>query len=105
MRRIEEFGKAELQLETAMAALEKDGITISISVVLKTPGEVMRGGLFYLDLVEDARILYDRGEFLQQFLEDLRARLRKLGARRIWQGNAWYWDLKPDFKVGDVFEI
>ncbi len=105
MRRIAEFGEPEKQLESTIAALEEDGITTSLSVILKTPTEVMRGGLFYLDLVDDARVLYDRGEFFQRFLEDLRARLRKLGARRIWQGNAWYWDLKPDFKAGDVFEI
>ncbi len=105
MRRIAEFGEVEEQLEPVMASLEKDGITTSLSVILKTPAEVERGGLFYLDFVEDARVLYDRGEFFQRFLESLRTRLRKLGARRIWRGNAWYWDLKPDFRAGDVFEI
>ena len=24
-------------------------------------------------------------------------------ARRL--GNAWYWDLKPDYKPGDVFDL
>jgi hypothetical protein len=27
------------------------------------------------------------------------------GARRIWCGNAWYWDLKPDYRPGEVFEL
>jgi len=31
----------------------------------------------------------------------LKGRLDKLGARRIWKDDAWYWDLKPDFKPGD----
>ncbi|MGE5303540.1 MAG: nucleotidyltransferase domain-containing protein [Alphaproteobacteria bacterium] len=105
MRRIGEFRNVEERLEPTLAALEREGVSTSLSVILKTPTEVQRGGLFYLDFIEDARVLYDRGEFFQRFLEDLRARLRKLGARRIWQGNAWYWDLKPDFKAGDVFEI
>lgn len=105
MRRIAESGEVEEQLQPVMASLEKDGITTALSVILKTPAEVERGGLLYLDFVEDARVLYDRGEFFQRFLEGLRSRLRKLGARRIWRGNAWYWDLKPDFKPGDVFEI
>jgi hypothetical protein len=29
----------------------------------------------------------------------------QLDARRIWLGNAWHWDLKPDFKPGDVIEL
>jgi predicted nucleotidyltransferase len=105
MRRIGEFRNVEERLEPTLAVLEREGVSTSLSVILKTPTEVQRGRLFYLDFIEDARVFYDRGEFFQRFLEDLRARLRKLGARRIWHGNAWYWDLKPDFKAGDVFEI
>jgi predicted nucleotidyltransferase len=105
MRRIAEFGKVEERLEPLLASLEKEGIATSLSVILKTPAEVNRGGLFYLDFIEDARLLYDRDGFFRQFLDQLNDRLRKLGARRIWRGNAWYWDLKPDFKFGDVFEI
>ena len=55
--------------------------------------------------VEDTRILYDEGGFFAAVLDRLRARLRQLGSRRIWRGNAWYWDLKPDFKPGEVFEL
>jgi predicted nucleotidyltransferase len=105
MRRITEFREVEDQLEPMLASLEKEGITTSLSAILKTPTEVKRGGLFYLDFVEDARLLYDREDFFRRYLEQLQDRLRKLGARRIWQGNAWYWDLKPDFKPGDVLEI
>jgi hypothetical protein len=49
--------------------------------------------------------LYDREGFLQSALGRLKARLESLGARRIWRGNAWFWDLKPDFKPGDVIEL
>ncbi|HWP57484.1 MAG TPA: hypothetical protein VNL14_06340, partial [Candidatus Acidoferrales bacterium] len=51
-----------------------------------------------LESVNDL-LLYD------SYLQRLRERLARLGARRVWRGNAWYWDLKPDFKPGDVFEI
>jgi len=105
VRRVAEFGHVEEQLEPLLASLEKVGITTTLSVVIKTPAEVQRGGLFYLDFIDDARILYDRENFLRGFLNQLRDRLARLGARRVWQGNAWYWDLKPDFKPGDVFEI
>ena len=105
MRRIAEFNKVEERLGPILEAFKKDDISTSVFAILKTPAEVQRGGLFYLDFVEDARLLYDRGDFFRGFLDQLRNRLRRLGARRVWRGNAWYWDLKPDFKVGDVFEI
>jgi hypothetical protein len=31
--------------------------------------------------------------------------LHELGARRVRLGSAWYWDLKPDFKPGEVFDL
>ena len=105
IRRMEEFREVEDRLEPVLASLKKEGISTSLSVIIRTPAEVQRGGLLYLDLTEDARLLYDRGSFFETFLDQLRGRLRELGARRIWRGNSWYWDLKPDFKPGDVFEI
>jgi hypothetical protein len=56
-------------------------------------------------MVEDAMLLVDRDDFMRNALEALRLRLAALGARRIWRGNAWFWDLKPDYRPGEVFEI
>lgn len=42
---------------------------------------------------------------LGRYFDRLRARLSQLGARRIWRGNAWYWELKPDLKPGEVFAL
>ena len=49
--------------------------------------------------------LYDRESFLERALAGLRARLARLGAQRIWRGSAWIWDLKPDYRPGDVFDL
>ena len=76
-----------------------------LSPVLKTPSEVQQGSPLFLDMLEDARLLVDRDAFLERAFEALRARLARLGARRIWRGNAWFWDLKPDYKPGEVFEL
>ncbi len=105
MRRIAEFEVAEKRLGPVLSNLSLQGISTCLSPVLKTPAEVQRGGLFYIDLVEDGRLLYDRDGFLKGFLDRVRGRLRQLGARRIHCGNAWYWDLKPDFKPGEIFEL
>jgi len=105
MRRVKEFEKVENRLAPLFLSLNREGISTFLSATFKTPAEVKRGSLFYLDLVDDARLLYDRDDFFKNFLNGLRRRLSELGARRIWRGNSWYWDLKPDFKAGDVFEL
>ncbi|NJD69555.1 MAG: nucleotidyltransferase domain-containing protein [candidate division NC10 bacterium] len=76
-----------------------------ISVILKTPQEAERGSRLFLDMVEDAKLLYDRAGFFQRQLIELREKLTRLGARRIAIDGAWYWDLKPDYRWGDVIEL
>jgi len=34
-----------------------------------------------------------------------RQRLRRLGSRRVWVGSQWYWDLKPDYRRGELFRV
>jgi predicted nucleotidyltransferase len=81
------------------------GGTVDLSPVFKTRDEVLAGSPLFLDMVDDARILYDRDGFFAAALERLRGRLAALGAKRVWRGNAWYWDLKPDYRPGEVFEL
>lgn len=76
-----------------------------ISTVLKTRKEAEYHSPLYLDMVEDGKILYDKGGFIQKVFSDIKERLKALGAKRIWIGDKWYWDLKPDFKPGEVVEI
>jgi predicted nucleotidyltransferase len=78
---------------------------IELSPVFKTPEEILNGSPLLLDMVEDSRLLFDREDFFQHAMKHLDERLRRLGARRIWRGNAWYWDLKPDYRQGEIFEI
>ncbi len=88
-----------------MAADRSPVDTPCISPVFKTPEEVARGSALFLDIVEDGRILFDREGFFAHFRERFRQRLSQLGARRVWIGSAWYWDLKPDYRPGEVFEL
>ena len=76
-----------------------------ISVILKTPQEAERGSRLFLDMVEDAKLLYDREGFFAQQLKRLQIKLARLGARRIDINGTWYWDLKPDYRWGDVIEL
>ncbi len=103
--RIREFERVEEQITPFLEELRQKGIQTEISAVLKSPEEAERGSPLFLDMVEDGRILFDRNDFFAGVLDRLRDRLKALGAKRVWRGNAWHWVLKPDFKPGEVFEI
>jgi predicted nucleotidyltransferase len=103
--RLDEFLPLERPLGPALAEIEPGGPPIMVSPVFKTPAEVEQGSPLFLDMVEDARILYDPESVLSRYLTRFRARLAELGARRIWRGEGWYWDLKPDFKPGEIVTL
>lgn len=105
LRRVDEFAAVEKLVEPVMSAAQSEGLHTRLSPVFKTPEELRRGSPLFLDLVDDAIVLVDRDGALRGQLEHLRGRLRELGARRVWLGDAWYWDLKPDYHVGEVFEL
>jgi uncharacterized protein len=105
MARVAEFGGIEAELAELFARLRRAGIATVLSPVLKTPAEVEQGSSLFLDMLDDARILVDRDGFLAHAFAQFRERLARLGARRIWRGNAWFWDLKPDYRPGEVFEL
>ncbi len=104
--RIEEFcSRVEPALETLLRQLSARGIHTRLSPVFKTPEELEVGSPLLLDMVEDAVILDDPEGILAGRLRRLQERLAELGARRVWQGDQWYWDLKPDYRPGEVFEL
>jgi hypothetical protein len=105
MARVEEFLPVEERLAPLLAACGTHEATPTLSPVLKTPEEVEFGSPLFLDMVEDAKVLYDEGGFFASCLDRLRSRLRQLGARRVHRGNAWHWVLKPDLKPGEIFEL
>jgi len=98
--RVEEF------IEGVEEPLErKEHFLPEISPVIKTPEEVRLGSPLFLDLTEEALILYDEKDFLRNYLAELRDRLKRLGARRVQRGGSRYWILKPDYRPGEVIEL
>ena len=97
--------QADRLSEPRLQTLRKQGIVVDICPILKTPDEAERTSPLYLDLVEDAMILYERDGFFSAILGRLRASLRRLGARRIRRGRIRYWELKPDYVPGEVFQL
>jgi predicted nucleotidyltransferase len=96
---------ADLAFERALRRVEKAGIETRLARIVRTPKEAERIVPLYLDMTEDAVLLFDRGRFFAKVLDRVRASLYRLGSRRVRMGKTWYWDLKPDFEPGDVIEI
>ncbi|MEW5866289.1 MAG: nucleotidyltransferase domain-containing protein [Bacillota bacterium] len=105
LERMAEFRKVEVELASLIKAMATEGIATDISPVFKTPEQVEVGSLLFLDMIEDAVILYDESEYFRKHLDKLAARLKDLGARKIKRGGQWHWDLKPDYRPGEVFDL
>jgi len=77
-----------------------------IDPILLTPSEAERTQLFYLDLLDNAVIVYDRDGFMCRILERLRAKLKVLGAMRVeLPDKSWYWVIKPSASFGEAIEV
>ncbi len=105
LKRMDEFLLAEKEIEAWLQTHWHDGEKPRLSPILKNRTEIEAGSPLLLDMTQDARIVLDRHGFLAARLSRLTARLRTLGACRVFRGNAWWWDLKPNFKSGEVFSL
>lgn len=82
------------------------GLFPSLSPLLLSEAEAEENRYIFLDMVEEAVVLFDPEGFFASRMEELRQRLHELGARRIFlPDGSWYWDLKPDLVLGEVFEL
>lgn len=95
----------QLRTESCWKKLEERGFTSFLSVLVLSLEEAREDRYLYLGMVEEARILVDRGRFFQGKIESLRRRLQELGAQKVRRNGDWYWDLKPDLKPGEVITL
>jgi len=78
----------------------------SITPVIKSRIGAEYHSPLYLDITEDGVILFDKDGFFEGIMNDMRARMAELGSKRVWlDDGSWYWDLKPDYKFPEIFEI
>ena len=103
--RLAELGRVDARFENELRRLGAAGIDTRVVPLLKTRREAARVVPLYLDMVEDACLLVDRGGFFAEVLAGLRARLASLGAERRRRGRAHYWVLKRDFVPGESIEL
>lgn len=105
MARVAEWEPTERELAPALEEARAHGVRTEWSPIFKTPEELAEGSPLLFDMTEDARILWDPQGVLEDALRRMKERLARNGARRIWSGNAWYWELKPGHRPGELIRI
>jgi len=86
--------------------LVKRGLYPELKPIILSRSEANMNRYIYLDMIEDANILFDKNNFFKERLEILKRRLKELGSKKVeLEGGGWYWILKPDLKFGEVFEL
>ena len=104
--RIEGLYRIEEELKGELNWLRKHNVYTGLSFYPLREEEAERVPLLFLDLTEDAIILYDKKRCLEGILAGLKAKLLKLGAKRIFMDEEnWYWNLKPNYKFGEVIPL
>ncbi len=97
--------KLEEKIDSQLSNMRKEGQATCISPVIKSIEEASYLCPLYLDLLEDAIILFDKDKNFEKTLSRLRIALDKTKGRRIWKGKRWYWELKPNVKFGELIDI
>ncbi|MCI0371786.1 MAG: nucleotidyltransferase domain-containing protein [candidate division NC10 bacterium] len=103
--RLDLFRKAAEVLEPELRRLREEGYFVDFAPLVWTRDEACRTSRLYLDMTLEEGILFDRDGFFAGILARLRERLARLGAVRRRVGRKWYWDLKPDYRYGEILEI
>lgn len=86
--------------------LRKKGIITKIYDIQKTEEEIRENPLILLDILDHGKILYDPEGKMKALLKDMDEKLKELGAKKItFEDGKWAWDLKPDWKPGEIVEI
>lgn len=98
------LGKILVELyKTDLAQMMMDlGYNIFIEFYPLNVQEALTFRPLYLDMVNDAVILYDKDDFFKKILIKVSGTLSKFGSRRIWLNEReWIWIIKPDIKFGE----
>ena len=104
--RIGQLYNVEEALQQELEWLRKNKIHAGFSFYPLRKCEAQRLPNLFLDLTDDAVVLHDRNRFLERTLLELKMKLLKLGARRVFiDKERWYWDLKPGYRFGEIVAI
>jgi len=87
-------------------ALMRKGIHTKIFGILKREDELRENPLILLDILDHGKVLYDPRSIMKKILYDFEKKLKELRTKKIlFSDGKWCWDLKPDWRPGEIVEI
>jgi predicted nucleotidyltransferase len=99
------FEDIKNKLQNDLEKLWKQEIYTDFIELIYTKDEAKRFRFLYLNMLEDAIILYDKENFIKNLFNKLRYQLNILGTQCKTLGKIRYYVLKPDLKIGEVIEL
>jgi predicted nucleotidyltransferase len=85
--------------------LQSLGLSADPYPIFMTEKDLYERPLILLDIQDHGIVIYDNGTLNKRFIS-LRKRLNELGSKKIaLNDGTWYWDIKPDWKPGEVIEL
>jgi predicted nucleotidyltransferase len=106
--RLKPFVSIELEMRrgTSYDRFLKAGLTPCFSYVVLSRREADENHYVFLDMVEDSIILFDDDDYFKGRLSALKKRLAYLGSKKVLlDDGSWYWNLKPNLKLGEEFVL
>ncbi|MEM4141108.1 MAG: nucleotidyltransferase domain-containing protein [Nitrososphaeria archaeon] len=97
--------KVEENLKELYSGLLAIGYKPVLSPIVLDVDTASRIRPLYLDIVFDAKILFDKSDFIKNVFERLRKRMETIHAERKRLGKLWYVVLKKDYRFGEVIEL
>lgn len=95
-----------LRESEAFLLLARQGLSPSVSPLLLSEEEGRENRYIFLDMLDEGIVLFEREGYFTSRMGALRRKLKELGGRRvILPDGSWYWDLKPDLVLGEIFEL
>jgi WD40 repeat protein/predicted nucleotidyltransferase len=94
-----------LKKEDVYLNLKRQNLKADPNPIFLTQEELKENPLILLDVLDDGKVIYDTGVLEERF-DYLRKRLKELGSKKVRLPNGkWYWDLKPDWKPGEIVKL
>lgn len=100
------FGSLQkLREKKSYLDLRQQSFLAEVVPLVFTKEEITQTRPIFLDMVDTSEIIVDDGTFTAK-LNQIKARMKKLGSKKIYtEDGHWFWILKPDLKLGEVFSL
>ena len=92
-------------LASELDGLWRQGTYADFIEVIRTRSEARQFHPLYLDMSQEAILLYDRDRFLENLLERVGQHLMSRGAKRKFMGRFWYWDLSGSTRLASISRL